>query len=253
MAQFTVLIIGDEILSGRRVDQHFAAILQRLQARGHTLSSVHYLPDDPATLIAHFKRTLAEQRHVISCGGIGATPDDHTRAALASALNVPLLPQPQAAALIEQRFGADAYPHRIKMAQFPQGASIIPNPVNQVAGAAIAQHYLLPGFPTMAWPMVEWLLDQYYTAGTVATRRSLTVLNAKEGDLIDLMQAVVDQWPQLTFSSLPSFGNQHCQQAHIEFSVQGDAHDSQAAIDFLQQQLSQLGYLFLEAADTPSE
>ncbi|MCB5194848.1 competence/damage-inducible protein A [Deefgea salmonis] len=245
MAQFTVLIIGDEILSGRRVDQHFAAILQRLQARGHTLSSVHYLPDDPATLIAHFQRTLAEQRHVISCGGIGATPDDHTRAALASALNVPLQLQPQAAALIEQRFGVDAYPHRIKMALFPEGATLIPNPVNQVAGAAIAQHYLLPGFPTMAWPMVEWLLDQYYTAGTMPTRRSLTVLDAKEGDLIDIMQAVVEQWPQLTFSSLPSFGNHHCSQAHIEFSVQGDAHDGQTAIEFLHQQLSQLGYVFL--------
>ena len=155
MTQFTLLIIGDEILSGRRQDQHFSAILQRLQTRGHSLHRALYLPDDSAVLIETFQRTLAQGAHVISCGGIGATPDDYTRAALATALNLPLTRQPEAAAIIEQRFGSDAYPHRIKMAEFPQGAAMIPNPVNQIAGASIQKHYLLPGFPSTAWPMVN--------------------------------------------------------------------------------------------------
>lgn len=245
MAQFTLLIIGDEILSGRRQDQHFSAILQRIQARGHTLHSVLYLPDDSAVLIETFQRTLAQGAHVISCGGIGATPDDYTRAALAAALSLPLVQQPEATAIIKARFGADAYPHRIKMAEFPQGAAMIPNPINQVAGGSIQNHYLLPGFPSMAWPMVEWLLDQYYEAGTLPTSRSVTVLNAKEGDLIDAMQELVDTWPALAFSSLPSFGNAHCAQPHIEFNVKGNADNTQRAMDALSQKLIAMNYTLL--------
>ncbi|WP_027467562.1 competence/damage-inducible protein A [Deefgea rivuli] len=249
MAQFTLLIIGDEILSGRRQDQHFPAILQRLQARGHTLHSVLYLPDDSAVLVETFQRTLAQGANVISCGGIGATPDDYTRAALATALNLPLVQQAEAAAIIEARFGENAYPHRIKMAEFPQGAAMIPNPVNQVAGGSIQNHYLLPGFPSMAWPMVEWLLDQYYELGTLPTSRSVTVLNAKEGDLIDLMQELVTAWPALVFSSLPSFGNAHCAEPHIEFNVKGDAGDTQTAIDTLSQKLSAMNYALFNKPD----
>ena len=242
MANFTLLIIGDEILSGRRQDQHFAAILQRLQQRGHTLDAVLYLADDSQTLVETFQRTLAQNRHVISCGGIGATPDDHTRGALATALNLPLCRQIEAAKLIEQKFGNDAYPHRIKMAEFPAGADIIPNPVNQVAGCSIQNHYLLPGFPSMAWPMVEWLLDEYYEVAPAVCRHSITVLNAKEGDLIPIMQELVNTWPALAFSSLPSFGNHHCTEPHIEFSVQGAASDTTLAIDFLKQKISAMGY-----------
>jgi len=246
MANFTLLIIGDEILSGRRQDQHFGAILQRLQQRGHTLDAVLYLADDSQALVEIFQRTLAQGRHVISCGGIGATPDDYTRGALALALNRPLCRQPEAAQLIEQKFGSDAYPHRIKMAEFPAGAAIIPNPINQVAGCSIQNHYLLPGFPSMAWPMVEWLLDEYYEVAPAQYRQSITVLNAKEGDLITIMQELVAKWPALAFSSLPSFGNTHCTEPHIEFSVQGKQAEAAAAIQFLHQQINTLGYTVFE-------
>jgi molybdopterin-biosynthesis enzyme MoeA-like protein len=245
MANFTLLIIGDEILSGRRQDQHFAAILQRLQQRGHTLNAVLYLADNSQTLVETFQRTLAQGLHVISCGGIGATPDDYTRAALATALNRPLCLQAQAAQLIEQRFGSDAYPHRIKMAEFPEGAAIIPNPINQVAGCSIQNHYLLPGFPSMAWPMVDWLLDEYYEPAITAYRQSITVLNAKEGDLITLMQELVATWPRLAFSSLPSFGNSHCAEPHIEFSLQGEQAEVTQAMEFLSQKISALNYTLL--------
>lgn len=247
MAQFTLLIIGDEILSGRRQDQHFAAILQRLQQRGHTLDAVLYLADDRQALIETFQRTLAQGRHVISCGGIGATPDDYTRGALATAMNVPLCQQTEAAQLIQQRFGEDAYPHRIKMAEFPEGAAIIPNPINQVAGGSIQNHYLLPGFPSMAWPMVDWLLDRYYEAAPSQYRKSITVLHAKEGDLISTMEELVQRWPELTFSSLPSFGNQHCSEPHIEFSVLGEANSTAEAIDYLTDTVQSMGYSILQS------
>ncbi|MBY0345413.1 MAG: competence/damage-inducible protein A [Neisseriaceae bacterium] len=248
MTAFTVMIIGDEILSGRRQDKHFGAILARLHARGHTATSVLYLPDNEAVLTEAFRRTLAQGDAVISCGGIGATPDDCTRAALAAALNVPLVAQPQATALIEERFGVEAYPNRIKMAEFALGSAIIPNPINQIAGAAIQEHYLLPGFPDMAWPMLEWVLDEYYDPAQKSQRRNLTVLHAKEGDLIPLMNRFVAKWPSLSFSCLPSFGNEHCPQPHIEFSLGGDIAELtqlDAAIKALALELQALKYELL--------
>jgi molybdopterin-biosynthesis enzyme MoeA-like protein len=248
MTAFTVMIIGDEILSGRRQDKHFGAILARLHARGHTASRVLYLPDDEAVLTATFQQTLAQGEAVISCGGIGATPDDCTRAALAAALTLPLVRQPEAAALIEARCGAEAYPNRIKMADFALGSAIIPNPINQIAGAAIQQHYLLPGFPDMAWPMLEWVLDEHYAPVQAPQRRSLTALNAKEGDLIPLMQRLVATWPQLSFSCLPSFGNENHPQPHIEFSLGSadvDTTQLDAAFSALSAELHALKYELL--------
>ena len=99
---------------------------------------------------------------MFSFGGIGATPDDHTRQAAAAALGVPLERHPEAVAEIEARFGADAYPHRVLMAEFPAGASIIPNPFNRIAAFSVRDHHFLPGFPQMAWPMLDWVLATHY-------------------------------------------------------------------------------------------
>ncbi|WP_028450425.1 competence/damage-inducible protein A [Chitinibacter tainanensis] len=230
MAQFQFFIIGDEILSGRRQDQHFTQGLQALQRHGHQLAGARYLPDDPAVIEAAFAATLASGANVISFGGIGATPDDHTRAALARAAGVALSPQPEAVALIEARFGSDAYPHRIRMAEFPAGSSLIPNPVNQVAGAWFRQHALLPGFPSMAWPMLEWVLSTHFSDGELATVCSVVVPDAREGDLITLMEEWVQRYPALGFSSLPSFGNARHPSPHIEFSFSGPAEQAEAAL-----------------------
>ncbi|WP_348946273.1 molybdopterin-binding protein [Chitinibacter sp. FCG-7] len=241
MAQFQVFIIGDEILSGRRQDQHFAVALKTLQQHGHQLAGVRYLPDVPAVIERAFRETLHDGANVISFGGIGATPDDHTRLALAQAANVDLQRHPEAAALIEQRFGADAFPYRIQMADFPAGSSLIPNPVNQVAGAFFRQHALLPGFPSMAWPMLEWVLTTHYTDGIAPHICSIIVPDAKEGELVGVMQALLDAHPGIGFSSLPSYGNARHATPHIEFSTSGEPTSAQAAMALLQAQLDALG------------
>lgn len=242
MAQFQLFIIGDEILSGRRADQHFPVILEKLKQRGHVLAGVRYLPDHRPALIEAFRLTLAAGDKVISCGGIGATPDDHTRQCLASALDLPLVAHPDAARIIIERFGDAAYPHRIKLAEFPQGAALVPNPINQVAGCSIREHYLLPGFPEMAWPMVDWLLDQYYPAETPLVTLSIISPLAREGELIELMETLTERWPAVGFSSLPSYGNTRQAGAHIEFSLTSDAHSAEQAMQFLQDGLKQAGY-----------
>ena len=83
---------------------------------------------------------------------------------------MPLARHPEAVAEIEARFGAEAYPHRVLMAEFPAGSSIIPNPFNRIASFSIRDHHFFPGFPQMAWPMLDWVLATRYP-GPGAIRR----------------------------------------------------------------------------------
>ncbi|QLG89938.1 competence/damage-inducible protein A [Chitinibacter bivalviorum] len=244
MAQFQVMIIGDEILSGRRQDQHFAVALKTLQAHGHQLAGVRYLPDTPAIIVRAFAETLRDGANVISFGGIGATPDDHTRLALATAAGVELVRHLEAAALIEAKFAEQAYPHRIHMADFPDGSSLIPNPVNQVAGAFFRQHALLPGFPSMAWPMLEWVLTTHYQDGALPHVCSVIVPDGREGELVGVMQTLVSDHPTISFSSLPSFGNARHATPHIEFSTTGEKAAAEAAMHDLKAQLDACGLLW---------
>ena len=156
------LIIGDEILSGKRQDKHLAKIIETLKIRGLALSYANYLADEPDEIEAQLRRSFATTDIVFSFGGIGSTPDDFTRQSAAKALGVPLALHPEAVAEIVARFGDAAYPTRVLMAEFPVGAAIVPNPFNRIAGFNVGRHYFLPGFPEMAWPMLEWVLDTHY-------------------------------------------------------------------------------------------
>ena len=172
---FGLIIIGDEILSGKRADKHLPKAIELLAARGLALSWARYVGDDPARITADLKDAFASGDVVFSCGGIGATPDDHTRQCAAAALGVPLALHPQARDLILERmrdtakeqgipFEPDRHDnvHRLNMGVFPEGAEIIPNPYNKIAGFTVGRVHFVPGFPVMAWPMIEWVLDHHY-------------------------------------------------------------------------------------------
>ncbi len=148
---FAIIVIGDEILSGKRVDKHLPKTIELLGARGLQLAYADYVGDDPARITATLKRAFQAARDsgdvVFSCGGIGATPDDHTRQCAAAALGVELALHPEAKALITERmqdtakeqgvvFDADRPDniHRLDMGLFPVGAQIIPNPYNKIPG-----------------------------------------------------------------------------------------------------------------------
>ncbi|HNE00836.1 MAG TPA: molybdopterin-binding protein, partial [Plasticicumulans sp.] len=118
---FGAIIIGDEILSGKRQDKHFAKIAEMLGARGLRLSWVEYLGDDRERLTETFRRTLASGDVVFSCGGIGNTPDDHTRQAVAAALGVGLEISPEGVEEARIRFGDDMTPERLQLVTFPAG------------------------------------------------------------------------------------------------------------------------------------
>ena len=107
----------------------------------------------------------------------------------------------------EARFGDEARPHRIKMAELPQGCELVPNPYNRIPGFSIKRHYFLPGFPDMAHPMAAWVLDSYYAAGAPPERQcALRVRGVPESGLMDLMQQLTERFPESKLFSLPRLG-----------------------------------------------
>src|SRR5258707_8851470 len=127
-----------------------------------SLSWAQYLGDDSHRLVDAFQKSFAAQHLVFSFGGIGATPDDHTRQCAATALGVGLRLHSEAEREIRGRFGGETTPQRLQMGEFPEGAQIIPNTVNRIPGFSLRDHHFVPGFPQMAWPMVESVLDSRY-------------------------------------------------------------------------------------------
>jgi molybdopterin-biosynthesis enzyme MoeA-like protein len=216
--KFGLYVVGDEILSGRRRDTHVEWFRRILQARGHALAWVQILPDTPELLVRSFRQSLAAGEKAFSCGGIGATPDDHTRDCAAQAAGVPLVRHGRAAQLIEKQFPDSAHPHRIRMADLPQGSALIPNPVNNVPGFSIREHYFLPGFPDMAHPMGAWVLDHYYAPEEKPQRElSLRVYGVSENELMEIMQQMTRDWPALKLFSLPRMG----EEAFVELGFRG--------------------------------
>ena len=161
---FHLLVTGEEQLSGKRQDQHFPQVIRLLAVRGLALTSATFVGDGEARIAAAIATVRAAGEVLLCSGGIGATPDDRTRQAAAAAFGRPIQRHPEAEALIVAQYGERAVPHRVLMADFPQGARLIPNPVNRVAGFSLDDCHFVPGFPEMAWPMLEWVLDTHYRA-----------------------------------------------------------------------------------------
>ena len=252
MTNFGIYIIGDEILSGKREDKHLTQAITILKARGLQLGWAEYLGDDPTRMVASFKRSFAQSEIsddiVFSFGGIGATPDDYTRQAAADALDVPIERHKEAVAEIEAQFGLEAYPKRVIMADFPVGAGLIPNPVNRICGFSAGlpnkkhSHYFVPGFPAMAWPMMEWVLDTHYSHlfhQTKYLEQSIIVEDGIESKLIDLMNAVIAQFDVKVFS-LPKLKPNR----HVELGAKGAPDKVLQAMDALKAGVADLGFVW---------
>jgi len=242
---FGAFIIGDELLVGKREDKHLAFLIGALARRGLRLGWAHYLGDDPARLTEALKRSFASRDVVFSFGGIGATPDDHTRQCAAAALQVSLALHPDAEREIRARFpGQEVTPQRLQMGEFPQGAAIIPNPVNRIPGFSVAHHHFVPGFPQMAWPMVEWVLDTRYRERFDSQKwaeASILVFEAGESQLIPAMQAIEREFKGVKVFSLPSMGADGSR-IHVELGVRGDPAQVGAAMDALRGQVRAAGF-----------
>ena len=250
-----LIIIGDEILSGKRRDQHFPKVVEMLAERGLQLAWAEFVGDDPERITATLRRTMASGDIVFSCGGIGATPDDHTRRCAAAALGRPLVLHPEGARHIQERIvemareagtTADLQSpenlHRLKMAEFPQGAGLIPNPYNKIAGFSVGTHHFVPGFPVMAWPMIAWVLDHHYSElfhRAARSERAVLVFEQAESALTPLMEALEAQYPLVKVFSLPSVGDASIGR-HIELGVKGEPAQTGAAFERMCAELDRL-------------
>jgi molybdopterin-biosynthesis enzyme MoeA-like protein len=242
---FGALIIGDELLVGKRADKHLPFLIGALARRGLRLAWAHYLGDEPARITAALRATFASSDVVFSFGGIGATPDDHTRQCAAAALDVDLALHPEAEREIRARFpGQDATPQRLAMGEFPAGAAIIPNPVNRIPGFSLREHYFVPGFPQMAWPMVEWVLETRYRERFDSQKwadDSILVFEAGESQLIAAMQSVEAAFPGIKAFSLPSMGPRG-ERIHVELGVRGEPTAVATAMETLRVEVRKLGF-----------
>jgi molybdopterin-biosynthesis enzyme MoeA-like protein len=257
---FGLIIVGDEILSGKRQDKHLPKIIELLSARGIALDWAEYVGDSPARITATLKRAFASGDIVFSTGGIGATPDDHTRQCAAAALGAPLQLHPEAESLIRQRMqdlakeqGTTYEPnhpdniHRLNMGVFPAGAQLIPNPYNKIPGFYVLGErggiYFVPGFPVMAWPMVEWVLDNLYPhlhRKSAYVEKSVIVFGAMEAALTPLMVRLEADFAGIKVFSLPSVDHPQYGR-HIELGVKGAPDDVALAYPMMMDELHKFG------------
>jgi molybdopterin-biosynthesis enzyme MoeA-like protein len=241
---FGAFIIGDEILVGKRQDKHLTFIIEALGRRGLRLSWAQYLGDERELITAALKRTFASGDAVFSFGGIGATPDDHTRQCAAAALGVALELHPEAEREIRGRFGGETTPQRLAMGEFPRGARVIPNPVNRIPGFSVGEHHFVPGFPQMAQPMVQWVLESRYR-GLFDSHRwaeaSVLVYEAGESQLIPAMESIEKRFTKVKAFSLPSMGADGSR-IHVELGIRGDPAEVAPAMEALRALVREAGF-----------
>lgn len=251
---FGLIVVGDEILSGKRIDKHMPKVIEMLAARGLELAWAEYVGDVPMRITDALARAFASGDVVFSTGGIGATPDDHTRQCAAAALGVPLGLHPEAEILIRERMQDTAKEqgivyepdrpdnvHRLNMGVFPLGANIIRNPYNKIPGFSVGDVHFVPGFPVMAWPMIEAVLEDRYTPlfARRLVEKSVIVYGSMEATLTPLMEAIEEAHAGVKVFSLPSVDHpEHGR--HIELGVKGAAEYVDAAYAELLQGLKAL-------------
>ncbi len=238
--QVGLILIGDELLNGSRQDKHMQKAIELLKARGMNLNWVRVIGDTTEEIVTTLKQTIPTDDLVFSFGGIGATPDDLTRESAAIAFNLELTRHPEAKAIIEDNFGERAYPNRILMSDLPESASLIPNSINRVPGFKIEHHHFVPGFPNMAWPMIEWVLDTHYQHllnehPNVEWRWD--ILGVAESSLLDMMNELLSTFPSVGLSSLPSTVKRG---DLIDFGLKGPELEVKKAAAWLEQQLNNM-------------
>lgn len=212
---FYACIIGSEILNGRRVDKHFEFLKNELQKYGHELFASFVIKDDENLIKKTYNFIKDDTDGVMfSFGGIGATPDDLTRAIAAEVFTAkPLERHKKFEQDIIERFGNDAYPHRIHMADLPQNAQLLFNPINNMSGFSLQNRYFFtPGFPEMSHPMLSAVIEKFFSQ-SVKKHRLTLLAQTSENTLIHIMQEVPKD---IELSSLPMLRDK---KASVELSL----------------------------------
>ena len=229
------VIIGTEILNGRREDKHFSFLRDTLLEYGYELYASFIIKDDPALIENVYRMIKNDTESVMfSFGGIGSTPDDLTREIASKVFReAPLVRNEEFFEAILEKFGDDAYPHRIHMADLPPNVRLLKNPINNMSGFALDERFFfMPGFPQMSHPMVKDILKNILGKNQAKHRLTLKA-QTSENELIHLMHETPKE---IELSSLPILNGEH---KEVELSLAGEnvkqiQQEFKKYIDFLE-------------------
>ena len=205
MYNFYAVIIGTEILNGRREDRHFSFLRDLLSSYGHTLFATFIIKDEKHLIADIFELVKKDDNAILfSFGGIGSTPDDLTREIAAEVFTCkPLMRNKKFEQDIIERFKEEAYPYRIFMSDLPENSNLIKNPINNMSAFELDHRYFfVPGFPEMSHPMITECVGKYFSSSVKKYRRTLFA-DTSENTLIDLMNEIPSD---MELSSLPIIG-----------------------------------------------
>lgn len=203
-ATAAIIIVGNEILSGRTRDANAYWLAQELAKIGVLLRRISVIPDVFDTIVAEVNALRAAHDYVIVCGGIGPTPDDVTRPAVAAAFGVPCEPHAEAVQILNDYYGERATPRRLSMAELPRGCSLIYNPYSGAPGCRMENVFVLPGIPELVQGMFPQVA-QAMRHGALYQCELRT--NVGESEFADLMEAALAQFPSVDIGSYPSWKN----------------------------------------------
>lgn len=199
-----VLIIGNEILSGRTQDINLNFIAVKLGEKGIPVREARVIPDIPETIIATVNECRAKYTYVFTTGGIGPTHDDITPECISAAFGLPHELNPEAVAILEdhyKNFPGGVNAARLRMATMPRGAKLIANSVNRVPGFNIGNVYVMAGIPRIMQAMMEGLLPTLQGGAPVVSRSVSCVL--REGDIAAALEAIQKRFPEIDIGSYP--------------------------------------------------
>ena len=226
-----LVVIGDEILSGRTEDRNIAQVANWLNPQGIRLMEVRVVPDVQEAIVGAVNALRSKHEYLFTTGGIGPTHDDITVDAIAAAFGVPVIVHPEARRILEEYYRdrpLGLTEARLRMARVPEGAELIPNPTSGAPGVRMDNVFILAGVPNIAKAMLE-ALDGKLEGGRPVV--SVTVrAHAAESDVAELLKQVQDQHAGVSIGSYPFYGGGRFGADFVIRSVDGELAEACAEV-----------------------
>jgi molybdenum cofactor synthesis domain-containing protein len=202
-----ILVIGDEILSGRTKDKNIGYIAEYLTGVGIDVCEARVVPDIEAEIIAAVNALRSRYDHVFTTGGIGPTHDDITADAVAKAFGVPIDHDPRAVAILKARYAdGDLTSSRLRMARIPEGADLIENPVSGAPGFKIGNVIVMAGVPAIMQRMLDNVVPTLDAGTPILSETVSPGPGIGEGMIATPLGVIAREHPQVSIGSYPSFG-----------------------------------------------
>jgi len=228
MPTAAILTIGNELTSGDVADTNGAWLAKRLERIGVRVTILAAVLDEIDAIARFIKREAAEADHLIVTGGLGGTPDDLTREAVASAFGVEQEVVPELADALRARFARDP-DYAARWAALPAGSEPIENPLGGAPGFAIENVYVLPGLPAEMEAMFDVIEGRFAGAPPIAAWRR--TYRTRESEIADVLVEAERRFPQVLVGSYPTFGEDG---SHVEVVLKSsDEHELAAAAEFV--------------------